>query len=449
MLLRDRPSRLLAPMRWLVLGGAAFMRELAESVELGISDLAYNRCVIDFIKGEREKGRRIVLVTANNLKLADRVAGHLGLFDEVLKIDSDSRFPKVGKGGALMEKFGHGGFDYIGSSRKDIEIWRAARHSYVANALPCVARHMQKLGNVSKVLSSEGSMVREWLKALRLHQWLKNLLVFVPLFAAHRYTELPLLRDGLIAFLCFGLCASSVYIFNDLLDLREDRQHTRKRARPFASGRLSARSGLVISPVLLLGAFAVALWRLPLAFTVGLASYYAITCAYSLALKRFMIVDVIVLAGLYTLRVIIGAISVGVPLSFWLLAFSMFVFFSLALVKRYAELYHAHAQEIAEKTAGRGYFPDDLPMVAALGAGSGYLAVMVLALYINDPRISQLYTHQELIWFACPLLLSWISRIWMLAHRGMMNDDPLDFSIRDRVSLSIGALLIVIFWAAI
>jgi 4-hydroxybenzoate polyprenyltransferase len=205
---------------------------------------------------------------------------------------------------------------------------------------------------------------------------------------------------------------------------------------------------LAIFPLLLIAAFALALWQLPLLFTAGLATYYALTLAYSLALKRRMVIDVITLAGLYTLRIIIGAAALSIALSFWLLALSMFMFLSLALVKRYAELFHVRGQGIAEQARGRGYFPDDLQMIAALGAAAGYMAVMVLALYINDAHTAQLYRRPEFIWLACPLLLTWISRVWMLAHRGQMNEDPVIFAVRDRVSLSIGALLALVFWAA-
>jgi 4-hydroxybenzoate polyprenyltransferase len=218
--------------------------------------------------------------------------------------------------------------------------------------------------------------------------------------------------------------------------------------RPFASGRLPIQSGLLASPALLVSALTLALWQLPWAFTAGLVTYYAMTLEYSLALKRRMVIDVIVLAGLYTLRIIVGAIAVSISLSFWLLAFSMFLFLSLALVKRYAELFQARAQGKEKKAGGRGYFPSDLQMLASLGAASGYMAVMVLALYVNDPQTARQYSHHQIIWLACPLLLTWISRVWMLAHRGAMNEDPVIFAVRDRISLTIGLLMALVFWQA-
>lgn len=446
--LRDQPQRFLAPLQWLARGKSVLKHELAHATELDVSVLPYNKAVIEFIEVERGRGRRVVLATASHRRLADRVAQHLALFDEVIASDEGLNLSAHAKRDALVQTYGDRGFDYAGNSQDDLPVWAAARHAYVVNASQSIERSARKIGNVAGVLASRSPVLRDWAKALRLHQWLKNLLIFVPLLAAHRYTDLPLVLDALIAFLCFGLCASGVYILNDLLDLRDDRHHVRKRARPFASGRLSIQAGLFAFPALLASAFGLALWQLPLAFTAGLATYYALTLAYSLVLKRRMVIDVITLAALYTLRIIVGAIALGIPLSFWLLAFSMFLFLSLAFVKRYAELFHVRARGSDEKARGRGYFADDLQMIASLGAASGYMAVMVLALYINDSRTAQLYRHQEFIWLACPLLLTWISRIWMLAHRGMMDEDPVIFAVRDRVSLAIGALIALVFWGA-
>jgi 4-hydroxybenzoate polyprenyltransferase len=277
---------------------------------------------------------------------------------------------------------------------------------------------------------------------------MKNALIFVPLLAAHQLNQPLQVLNGLLAFLFFGLCASSVYILNDLLDLTDDRHHQSKRNRPFASGRLSIRSGLVLVPLLLLGAFGGAALLLPWQFCAVLGAYYLLTLAYSLSLKRQMTLDVIVLAALYTSRILAGAAAFNLPLTFWILAFSMFMFLSLALVKRYAELREARLKDLKDKTRGRGYYPADLDMIASLGATSGHLAVMVLALYIHEGTTVALYSHPHVIWLACPLLLFWITRVWMLTHRGQMNDDPVVFAIRDRVSQLIGALFALVFWIA-
>lgn len=447
--LRDQPLRFLAPLQWLRRGKAALKHELAHATEIDVSVLPYDPAVMEFIAAQRSNGRRVVLATASHRRLAEQVAEHLKVFDEVIATDAGRNLTARAKRDALIEAFGEQGFDYAGNSRDDLPVWRAARQAYVVNAPSALERRARALGNVAAVMRPPQAAWRDWTKALRLHQWLKNVLIFVPLLAAHRFAELQSILPALLAFLCFGLCASSVYVLNDLLDLGDDRHHARKRFRPFASGRLSIQSGLVAFPLLLLAAFTLALWLLPPAFTAWLAVYYALTLAYSFTLKRRAVLDVITLAALYTLRIIAGAAAVGIALSFWLLAFSMFMFLSLALVKRYAELFQARAQGRADKARGRGYYPDDLHMIAALGAAGGYMAVMVLALYINDARTVQLYTRPEFIWLACPLLLAWISRVWLLAHRGEMNEDPVLFAIRDRRSLLIGALLAIVFGAAV
>ena len=446
--LRDQPHRFFAVLRWLFQGKAALKYELARACELDASVLPYNESVIDLIKAERERGRSVVLATASHRLLADQVARHLELFDEVLATQDGVNLSADAKRDALVQRFGIRGFDYVGNSRDDLPVWRASRQAYVVNATKGVERSARKTAAVVTVMLTESAGLRDWLRAARMHQWLKNLLVFVPLLAAHRQDELSLVVDALTAFLCFGLCASSVYLLNDLIDLRDDRHHQRKRTRPFASGQLSIQAGLAAFPLLLIAAFAIALSALPLAFSAGLATYYALTLAYSLSLKRRMVIDVIALAGLYTLRVIVGALAVSVELSFWLLAFSMFIFLSLALVKRFAELFHVHATGATTKARGRGYFAGDLQMIAAQGAASGYMAVMVMALYINDSHTAQLYRHPQWIWMACPLLLTWISRVWMLAQRGLMNEDPVLFAVRDRISLVIGGLTAFVFWAA-
>jgi 4-hydroxybenzoate polyprenyltransferase len=283
---------------------------------------------------------------------------------------------------------------------------------------------------------------------LRLHQWVKNALIFVPLFSAHQVTNVELLGRGILAFILFGLCASSVYLLNDLLDLEDDRHHKSKRHRPFASGQLSIKAGLIAFPLLLVIAFAGALLLLPWQFAAALGIYYILTLSYSLALKRQMAVDVIALALLYTIRVIAGVAAFQLPLTFWLLAFSTFMFLSLALAKRYGELRDALVRGRTEKARGRDYDPRDLEMISALGAAAGYQSVIVLALYVRDPHTMALYSRPELIWLACPLLLFWVTRVWMLTHRGHMHDDPVVFAVSDRVSLIVGALFCLVFLAA-
>ncbi len=352
------------------------------------------------------------------------------------------------KRAVLVREFGENGFDYIGDSQADLAVWASARRSWSVNARARVRRLASQLHGYQGEIESIRASAKEWFRALRLHQWLKNLLVFIPLFGAHQLGNSGLLAASLIAFLAFGLCASSVYLLNDLLDLPDDRRHGKKRLRPFASGRLPLIRGLVAIPVLLLASFLISAAFLPAAASAALAFYYIVTLFYSTSLKRRMAIDVLALAGLYTLRIVMGSLATGLSLSFWIMAFSMFVFLSLALVKRHAELLHARQPGAPAKTPGRGYFPEDLPMVAQLGAASGYLSVLILALYINDSHTIQMYRYPQIIWLACPLLLSWITRVWMLSHRGEMDGDPLIFAIRDRKSLVTSVLILGTLFAA-
>ncbi|MCD5995598.1 UbiA family prenyltransferase [Pseudomonas sp. CDFA 602] len=446
--LRSQPLQCLKPLGWLTKSKATLKEGLALATDIDVSVLPYDPQVIEFINTERKLGRQVVLATASHHTLAERIAVHLQLFDCVMASDSERNLSSHCKRDLLIEHFGEKGFDYMGNSHDDMKVWAAARNAYVVNPESGVERKARAQGNVAQVIQSNVSGPKDWLKALRLHQWMKNVLIFVPLLASHQLTNPLLLWQGILGFLFFGLCASSVYLLNDLLDLADDRHHKTKRNRPFASGRLSIRFGLMVFPLLLLVTFAGSLWLLPIQFSAVLAAYYILTLAYSLSLKRQMAVDVIALAMLYTVRIIAGAAAFQQPLTFWILAFSMFIFLSLALVKRYAELREARTQGLTKKTRGRGYYPGDLEMISSLGAASGYLSVMVLALYIHDGLTTALYSNPQVIWLGCPLLLFWITRVWMLTHRGEMHDDPVVFAIRDRVSIVVGILFCLVFWVA-
>jgi 4-hydroxybenzoate polyprenyltransferase len=445
---RSQPLRLLKPFSWLAKSKATLKEGLAHATHIDVRVLPYDPVVIALIEAERSNGRRVVLATASHYTLAERVAEHLQLFDQVLASDAERNLSAHSKRDLLVEIYGEQGFDYAGNSHEDIPVWAVARQAYVVNPGVGVERCARAQGNVEQVIRSNTGGVSDWLKALRLHQWLKNTLIFVPLLAAHQLTNPQLIWQGVLAFLFFGMCASSVYLLNDLLDLADDRHHQSKRNRPFAAGRLSIKAGLMVFPVLLVISFGCAAWLLPWQFAGVLAIYYVLSLGYSLLLKRWMGVDVIALAMLYTMRIIAGAAVFNLPLTFWVLAFSMFMFLSLALVKRYSELREARSKGDHEKTRGRGYYPDDLEMISSLGTSSGYLAVMVLALYIQDHATAMLYHQPQLIWLACPLLLFWITRVWMLACRGQMHDDPVVFAISDRISQVVGSLFCLVFWVA-
>ncbi|WP_123410291.1 UbiA family prenyltransferase [Pseudomonas frederiksbergensis] len=444
-----QPSHWLKPLNWLRHGKAYLKEQLAQATDIDVTVLPYDPDVLALIEAQRKDGRKIVLATASHHSLATRIAEHLKVFDDVLATSLGCNLSGTNKRDLLVAIYGERGFDYVGNALEDLSIWRVAEQAYVVNPSPGVELATQSLNNVVQVVRSGGMNVRDWYKAFRIHQWAKNALIFVPLLAAHQIGNSLLLWHGLLAFVFFGLCASGVYVLNDLLDLEDDRRHPRKRYRPFASGQLSIKSGLIVFPCLLLTAFIGAWWCLPWHFVAVLATYYVLTLVYSLVLKRVMALDVIALALLYTLRIIAGGAAFELELTVWMLAFSMFMFLSLALVKRYAELQVALCNGITGKTGGRDYYPADLAMLSSLGAASGYLSVMVLALYIHDSTTVVLYSHPQLIWLGCPLLLFWITRIWMLTHRGRMNDDPVVFALRDRLSLALGVMFGLIFWLAV
>lgn len=428
-LLGRRPWAMFQFPLWLLRGKAHFKHEIARRVELDVALLPWDERVLERVRAEAGK-REIVLCTASDEKLARAVADHLGLFDAVLSSDGTRNLSGQVKAQALVDRFGEKGFDYIGNERVDLKVWARARRAIVANAPASLARSAEKVCGLEQHLPAVGNTLRDWIKAMRLHQWLKNLLVFLPLLAAHQFFNPGALLQAALGFLAFGLCASGVYLLNDLLDLAADRHHPRKRERPFASGRLLLQHGLVVSPLLTIFAFLLAITLSP-RFAGVLALYYVLTLAYSFRLKKKVILDVMVLAGLYTIRIIAGAVLTGTPPSFWLLAFSMFLFLSLAMLKRYTEL-HTLLIEGEVASRGRGYAVDDLPLVQSLGAASGYLAVLVLALYINSTASELLYRRPQVLWLLCPLLLYWISRAWMMAHRGTMRDDPVVFAVTDR-----------------
>jgi 4-hydroxybenzoate polyprenyltransferase len=395
---------------------------------LDAAGLPYNEQVLALVEGARASGRRIYLVSSRYREYAMAAAEHLGHFDAVLTP------------AALADM---GEFDFVGHTRSGL--WARARSLVLVNPSSSQESSARARGALTDVIRSKYHPLMDWLRALRLHQWLKNTLVLVPLLASHRLFSPGLLLDALLAFLLFGCCASSVYLLNDLFDLRDDRHHLTKRNRPFAAGRLSVASGLGVLMALLAVAFVGSWILLPREFTAALAVYYAVTLAYSLGLKRVMMLDVVVLAGLYTLRIVAGALVFGGELTFWMLAFSIFMFMSLALSKRYGELRDARVRGKADSPRGRGYQTSDLEMISAMGIGSGLLAVMVLAFYIQDVATASLYAHPRIIWFACPVLLYWVGRTWLLTHRGQMHDDPVVFAITDRVSLLTGAVFGLIF----
>ncbi len=436
-LARERPLHLLSALPTLRRGRAAFKSRLLDQADIDCTTLPLNTELIEWLRGEKAVGRPLVLATASDQRMAQAISDQVDLFDAVLASNGVRNLKGPAKAAALLERFGQGGFDYVGDSRADLPVWAVARQAIVVGG-DALAKSAAQVAEVGQRFPSPPKAAA-LLRALRPHQWVKNLLLFLPLVAAHHFGDGPNLLAAVLAFLVFGLTASSVYLLNDLLDLTADRAHPRKCQRPFASGTLPLAWGVLLSPLLLLAALGLSLLFLPTLFTLVLGGYYLLTTAYSFGLKRKPVVDVLLLAALYTVRVIAGAAAVAVVPSFWLLAFSMFIFFSLALAKRYTELdgLRRRGELIA---VGRGWHVDDLPLVQTLGTGAGLAGVLVLALYIDSVPAKQLYATPQVLWLVCPLLLYWITRLWFKTQRGEMHDDPLVFALRDRVSLGTGAL---------
>ena len=440
--LRDRPLDVLRIPAWLLGGKAMLKRELAQRSACNPAALPYNAALLAWLEAQRAAGRRLILCTASDHAFAIAIAEHLDVFDEVMASDGVCNLAGPNKALALEQRFGARGFDYAGNSDADLAVWARARRAIVVNASDRVLRLAGERCTVEQVFPPARRGLPAVAQVLRVHQWMKNLLLFIPLLAGHAFVRPEPWLALALAFLSFSLCASTVYIANDLLDLESDRLHPRKRKRPFASGLVPAWMGVVAAPLLL--ALSLALGAgVGGTFLPWLLFYFGVTCAYSWLLKRLVLVDCLTLAMLYTLRVVAGAAAAGVVLSFWLLAFSVFLFLSLAFVKRFAEL---QVQILDSKLIahGRGYLTSDAPLVQMLGITSGYAAVLVLSLYLNSDAVLALYRAPEIIWGAVPVILFWISWIWMQAHRGRMHDDPLVFAMRDRASLSAGLVFVAI-----
>lgn len=427
-------------------GRAALKARLAAMARPDPASLPYRPEVLALIDGWRAAGGRVVLATAADAGAAEAVAAHLGLFDAVHASDGAVNLKGPAKADLLDRTYGAGGYTYAGDSAADLAVWSRAGAAVTVGAGAGLRARAEALRPGARHLAPAAPPWGAALRALRPHQWLKNVLVFLPILAAHRF-DAATLGLGLAAFVAFCLVASSVYLLNDLLDLAADRAHPRKRMRPLASGALPLRIGAGLVPLLLLAGLAVALALGPL-FLASLAAYYALTVAYSLSLKRKALVDVAVLGMLYALRVVAGGAAAGIELSVWLVAFSVFLFFALATVKRQAELIDL-AQRGGERASGRGYGVADLPVVTQMATASGFVAVLVLMLYVNDAEVAQRYGTPELLWGVALVTLYWVARMVLLASRGQMHDDPVVFAARDRVSLVCGAVVAALVAGAI
>lgn len=445
-LIRRHPLTVLMLPFWLLGGRANLKRQIAQRIRLDPALLPWHQELLEWLRGQRRQGRSLYLISASHQSLVDDAAAFLALFDRALGSDGSINLKGKAKVDAIRGLIGHGAFHYAGNEAADLAVWSAAEGAILVNASAAVESRAAAVTKVLQRFSRSRSRLSALVKAMRPHQWLKNGLLLLPLILAHQVMDTALLVQTLLAMTSFSLCASSVYLLNDMLDLEADRQHGSKHRRPFASGALPLSWGLLASPILLAMGFAIA-WWLPRDFMAILAIYYLLTLAYSFQLKSVAIVDVLVLAGLYTLRIIAGAAAIQVVPTFWLLAFSMFLFLSLAVVKRFTELDNLRAQN-RQQIAGRGYVADDIQLLSTLGSASGFMAVLVFALYINEEETRTLYGTPEVLWLICPLLLYLVSRIWLLAHRGQLHEDPVVFAITDHRSQLVVLVSGLLVWLA-
>lgn len=446
LMVKQAPMALLLLPLWLLRGKAFLKARVAERVRFDWKTLPYSKRVLEIGAEARAQGRTVVLATASPRFWAEGIAAHVGLFDRVVATEGERNLSGAAKAASLCESYGAQGFDYVGNGRSDLPVWARARSAIVVSSSASLLHAAQRGGTVAEVVQVERAGPLAYLKMVRAHQWLKNLLVGVPMASAHLLGSTDSVVKAVIAFFAFSLCASAVYLVNDLLDLDADRQHIRKCKRPLAAGTIPVHHAVLMAPLLLIASIALSL-LLPPAFLVVISGYFVMTLAYSLRLKRQVIVDVLLLAALYTTRIVAGAVATSVTPSFWLLAFSMFLFLSLAIVKRYSEMRVTLSQS-KQTAAGRGYSVDDLPVLLSLGVSAGMAAVLVLALYINDIDTRRLYPDTVWLWLVPPLILYWVSRVWMKTHRGEIDDDPVVFAVHDWQSLLTVALAAACFLMA-
>jgi len=437
---RRQPAVLARVWWWALAGRARLKAELAAASSIDVETLPYRKEVVALIREARRAGRITVLATASDARIAEAIAEHLALFDEVLASDGATNLKGEVKAARLVERYGRGQYDYVGDSQADVPCWESAGVA-LSTGVSSSGR-VPHLTPLPPAMRPPSTLLRLF-KALRPHQWLKNLLVYVPLFAAHVVT-IPGLWQAAIAFVTLSAVASGGYVLNDLLDVGADRRHSRKRHRPFAAGHLAIPTGLALIAVLWTAGFGLALAALPLDYGWILAGYLLGSVAYSLALKREAVLDVIFLAGLYVVRVVAGGLATSVPVSTWLLAFTLFVCLSLAFMKRFIEI----LAQGAETLPGRGYGSADAAWLQSAGLSSAYLSVVILAIYANNPEVTRLYAHPERLLMMCPIMLYWATRAWFRASRRELHDDPVVAVALDSITHVLAGLSALVVWSA-
>jgi 4-hydroxybenzoate polyprenyltransferase len=444
---RHFPFRLFLLPVWLLRGRAFLKMRLAEAVQLPVETLPYNSALLRYIGEQRADGVRVVLATGADHSIAARVAAHLSLFDEIWSSDGTRNLVGRHKANLLAENYPE--FEYAGNSRTDLPVWLRSRGAIVVSSSIKLLKILEQHSIPAKVMGGNTAFrLSTWLRVMRVYQWVKNLLVFLPLVTSHRLTDWRALGRAAIAFLAVSLAASGTYLINDLFDLQADRAHGRKKQRPFAAGLLDPVAGVLVAFTLLASSLAV-VWALSPATRLLLAGYVVLTLSYSLRLKRFLVVDILLLVCFYLLRIFVGGMATGISISVWLLSFSMFFFLALALVKRLTELRAvSHGSGGEWTTSVRGYQREDVQLLGSLAGSSAYLSVVLLALYINSPEVQLLYRRPQFLWPVCLLVIYWLSRTVLIANRGQLHDDPIMFAVRDRASWITGLAFAILLYAA-
>ena len=446
-LLKKQPWIVLAMLYWLAFGKAHLKEEIAKRSVLDFSVLPLQKDFVEFLNNEARHGRALYLATASDRRLAEPVANRLGIFKQVLASDGHHNLKGARKLETILACCNGSPFDYAGNERADFAIWAKARRAIVVNpGMGVIAAAKKRRYDVQRVFDDRPPIAKTWIRALRIHQWAKNVLLGVPILTAHAF-NFSAIAEIAVAFTAFGLVASATYLLNDLLDLVADRHHPRKCKRPFAAGNIGLISGILGMIVMFGAGFGLAV-QLSDHFLFTLLVYLGLTISYSFYFKRIVLIDVLLLASLYTIRIVAGAYAIDVPLSSWLLGFSMFIFLSLALVKRCTEL--MAMQRLSRETMkGRGYQVSDYPMLSTMGVTAGYLSILVLALFISSPESLGKYTFPVILWLLCPLMIYWVSRLWLKTSRGEMHDDPLVYSLKDQASWIVFINIMMVTLAAI
>lgn len=429
---------------WVLIKGRAYCKNrLAAVAHPDDFIFPVNKPLVLWLEDQKKLNTKLYLVTGQTQMIADAVAKQIPIFDGVFGSDTITNLTAKNKSDFLNQKFGKGNYIYVGNSTADLKVFPDAAQGVVISNRKKFIEKVKQLTDVIQVFASAENSVKQLIKALRLHQCAKNLLIFLPLLLARQFTQSHLLLTTLLGFIIFCFTASSAYLLNDLLDLNADRSHIKKQCRSFASGQLSPLIGIVTAFLLLAGSLLLSWLFLPIDFTLTLFIYYLLTLTYSFKLKQLLLIDVFALATFYVIRIFSGMTLLSAPYSFWLLLFSFFFFMSLAFMKRYSEII-LQSEESKHVIAGRAYRSDHHQEIKLFGLCSGFSAVIIFTLYIQSSESALMYHHNTLLFLIFPLLLYWILRAWLLAIDGKMHDDPVVFALKDRVTYIIATLIFVL-----